>query len=155
MELEQEVAFITKEGYEYLINFTEFPQNNFEYNIHIIDVSIILMSDSIENNSIETLIVFTNIINEYLIKNDVLLYYYCDTSDIKMRNNRKTKLLPQEFRSKLFSSMFNQKKLENYLLKAIKVSDLINGDHYLSLISHEKNIDKIVIIENDILKFNK
>jgi len=43
LELDQEITFTTDEGYEYLIRFTEFPQDNFEYNIHIMDVSLILM----------------------------------------------------------------------------------------------------------------
>lgn len=155
MELEQEITFTTDEGYEYLIRFTEFPQNNFEYSICIVDVSIILMSDGVEKNSSKTLLFFSNSINEYLQKNDVILYYYCDTSEIQMRNNRNTKMLPQEFRSKLFSAMFDQRNFENYILKEIKVSDPTNGDHYLSLISHIKNTSRIEQIEQDILKFNK
>ncbi|HAT81658.1 MAG TPA: hypothetical protein DCS17_09950 [Flavobacterium sp.] len=155
MELDQEITFTTDEGYEYLIRFTEFPQDNFEYNIHIMDVSLILMSDGVEKNSTKTLLFFSKCINEYLLKNDVILYYYCDTAEIQMRSNRNKKMLPQEFRSKLFSAMFDQKNFEYYILKAIKVSDPTNGDHYVSLISHIKNTRTIEQIEQDILKYNK
>ena len=155
MELEKEITFVTEEGYEYLIKFTLFPQKDFEYEIDIIDISLILMSQTIENNSLKTLAYFTNIIDAYLIENDVILYYYCDTLEIKMRENRKEKLLPQEYRSLLFSSMFNKRNFENYILKAIKISDEINGDHFISLISHINNIQKIEKIESDIQRLDK
>ncbi|MCL9771200.1 hypothetical protein NAT47_12325 [Flavobacterium sp. HXWNR69] len=134
MELEKEVSFVTEEGYQYLVSFIEFSSSGVNYEIPIVDVSITLMNDGIENNSIKTLNKFTYIIDEYLKQHNVVLYSYCDTAPIKMRTNRKIKLLPQEFRSKLFSSMFNERNFENYILKEIRITDLERGDHFTSLI---------------------
>ncbi|QYS89717.1 hypothetical protein [Flavobacterium davisii] len=155
MELEKEIPFVTEEGYEYLVSFIEFSANGIEYDIPIVDVSITLMSNDVENNSIKTLNKFADIIDDYLKEHNVVLYYYCDTAPIKMRANRKETMLPQEFRSKLFSSMFNQRNFENYVLKEIKISDSERGDHFTSLISNLNNIDKIQLIETDLQKFNK
>lgn len=155
MELEKEIPFITEEGYQYLVKFIEFTANDMDYGIPIIDVSITLMSANIEANSIKTLNIFVEIIIDYLTQHNVILYYYCDTSAIKMRNNRQYKLLPQEYRSKLFSSMFNKRNFKNYVLAEIKINDIERGDHFTSLISTTKNIDKIRLIEEDLEKFNK
>lgn len=123
MELEKEIPFVTEEGYEYLVSFTEFSSKGIDYKIPIVDISITLMSGNIENNSIKTLNKFTDTIDDYLKQHNVVLYYYCDTAPIKMRANRKAIFLPQEFRSKLFSSMFNQRNFENYILKEIRITD--------------------------------
>lgn len=155
MELEKEIPFVTEEGYQYLVSFTKFSSNGVNYQIPIVDVSITLMSNDIENNSIKTLNKFTDIIDDYLKQHNVVLYYYCDTAPIKMRVNRKTQLLPQEYRSRLFSSMFNQRNFEDYILKEIRITDPEKGDHFTSLISNLNNIDKIQLIENDLQKFNK
>lgn len=53
MSLELEIPFETHEGYQYLVSFREFPSNQINYNIPLIDVSITLMSDSIEINSLK------------------------------------------------------------------------------------------------------
>ncbi|MCL9806460.1 hypothetical protein NAT51_13060 [Flavobacterium amniphilum] len=155
MNLEKEIPFRTEEGYEYLVRFAEFSSNGINYEIPIVDVSIILMSCDIENNSMKTLNKFTDIIDDYLQCHNVVLYYYCDTAPIKMRATRNEKLLPQEFRSKLFSSMFNQKKFGEYILKEIRITDTERGDHFISLISNLNNADKIQLIESDLQNFNK
>lgn len=111
MELDKKIPFLTEEGHQYLVSFVKFSANGIDYGIPIIDVSITLMNDEIEYNTIKTLNIFVDIINNYLDQHNVVLYYYCDTAAINMRINRKEKLLPQEYRSKLFSSMFNKKRL--------------------------------------------
>jgi hypothetical protein len=113
------------------------------------------MNNEIEYNSIKTLNIFVDIIHNYLNQHNVVLYYYCDTAVIKMRINREEKLLPQEYRSKLFSSMFNKKNIDDYLLAEIRISDPERGDHFTSLISSINNVDKIKLIEDDLKKFNK
>ncbi|KAF2330556.1 hypothetical protein [Flavobacterium ginsenosidimutans] len=155
MELDKEIPFTTEEGYQYLVSFVKFSANGIDYGIPIIDVSITLMNSEIEYNSIKTLNIFVGIINNYLDQHNVVLYYYCDTSAIKMRTNRKEKLLPQEYRSKLFSSMFNKKKFDDYILTEIRINDPERGDHFTSLISSANNTDKIRLIEDDLKKFNK
>lgn len=155
MSLELEIPFETIEGYQYLVSFREFPSNQINYNIPLIDVSITLMSDSIETNSLKTLNKFIKIVLDYLDQNDVIIYYYCDTAPIKMRENRKQKYSNQEYRFNLFLSMFNKLKSSDFYLQDIIINDNANGNHYTSLISRIRNSEKVEAIKSDLEKYNK
>ena len=112
-----EIPFKTEEGYEYLVVFQEYPNYTSIFGIKIVDVSIILMNEEIEHNSYKSLIKFVKIIHQYLESNtDVILYYYCDISPIKIRGNRKRKYSYQEFRSKLFLSLFEKFNSQKYII---------------------------------------
>ena len=81
--MDKEVPFKTEEGYEYLVVFQEYSNYSSIFGIKIIDVSIILLNDEIEQNTYKSLIEFVKIINLYLEENqDIILYYYCDTLPI-------------------------------------------------------------------------
>lgn len=155
MSLELEIPFETTEGYQYLISFREFPSNQINYNIPLIDVSITLMSDTIETNSLKTLNKFIQIVLDYLNQNDVIIYYYCDTSPIKIRETRKQKYSYQEYRFNLFLSMFNKLKSSDFYLQDIIINDNVNGNHYTSLISRTINSDKVNNVKSDLEKYNK
>ncbi|MFN2261573.1 MAG: hypothetical protein ABR595_05870, partial [Psychroflexus sp.] len=105
--------------------------------------SIVLMSNLYTNNSIKTLLQFSNIISEYLNSNHVILYYYCDTSPINMRGNRKKEISPQHYRSKLFSKIFQKGNFDAYIEKSIRISDPENGNHFTSIISLKRNQKKL------------
>ena len=153
--MEKEIPLTTDEGYEYLVVFKEFCNTPRNYGIIIIDVSIILMGDVIPINSIKTFSRFSQIILDYLNENNVILYYYCDTSDIAIRNNRKRKVTPQEFRSKLFSKIFEKMNPTNFIEKPIKINDPENGNHYTSLICHKQNSKVLFEIEKDLKSTEK
>lgn len=155
MSLELEIPFETIEGYQYLVSFREFPSNQINYNIPLIDVSITLMSDTIETNSLKTLNKFIQIVLDYLDKNDVIIYYYCDTAPIKIRETRKQKFSYQEYRFKLFLSMFTKQKSDTFYIQNIIINDKINGNHFTSLISRTTNKEKVEIVKSDLEKFNK
>ena len=155
MNLDKEIPFETIEGYQYLVSFREFPTEQNKYKIPLIDISITLMSNNVENNTLKTLHQFVEIIAEYLKKNNVIIYYYCDTSPIKIRFNRASKFTPQEFRFNLFSKMFNDKKLNDYYLQEIIIKDIEKGNHYISLISNIKNRQKVELVKLEIENFNK
>lgn len=153
--MELEIPFETIEGYQYLVSFREFPSNQINYNIPLIDVSITLMSDTIETNSLKTLNKFIQIVLDYLDKNDVIIYYYCDTAPIKIRETRKQKFSYQEYRFKLFLSMFTKQKSDTFYIQNIIINDKINGNHFTSLISRTTNKEKVEIVKSDLEKFNK
>jgi hypothetical protein len=155
LSLELEIPFETDEGYQYLVSFREVtPQQN-NYGIAIVDVSIVLMSSNIESNSYKTLNNFIEIIFDYLIKNDVIVYYYCDVVPVKIRKNRDIKLSPQEFRFKLFSTMFVKRNSLEFYLQEITLTDAEENNHYTSLISKISNKDKVELVKSDIEKLNK
>ena len=155
MILELEVAFETEEGYQYIIGFKEVNSVPDNYNIKLVDVTIALISENIESNSLKTLNKFIDIILDFLSKNDVILYYYCDIVPIKIRTNRKNIFSPQEFRFTLFSKMFNKQKSEKFYLQDIIIEDEAGGNHYVSLISRISNKETVELVKQDIEKFNK
>ena len=74
--MEKEIKFITDEGYEYLVVFQEYTEFSKNFNIPIVDVSIILMNSNIEQNTFKSLNQFIKIIKDYLDQNkEVILYY--------------------------------------------------------------------------------
>ncbi|WP_396212660.1 hypothetical protein [Flavobacterium sp.] len=155
MSLELEIPFETEEGYQYLVSFREITSHQNDYGIPLIDVSIILMSLNIESNSYKTLNKFIEIIFGYLLKNDVIIYYYCDVVPIKIRENRNIKFSPQEFRFKLFSTMFSKRNSEEFYLQEIILNDKEENNHYTSLISRVENKDKVELVKSDVEKLNK
>lgn len=155
MSLDIEIPFESEEGHQYLISFREFPTNQTNYGIPLIDTSITLMSSKVETNSLKTLNHFISIVLDYLEKNDVIIYYYCDTTPINIRQTRKQHFSYQEFRFYLFNLMFNKLKSDDYFLQNIIISDNVNGNHYTSLISRTANKDKIELVKLDIEKLNK
>ncbi len=52
----------------------------------------------------------------------------------------------QEFRSNLFSAMFHRINPDDLLLKSFIITDKENGNHYISFIFKEQNIDEINIL---------
>jgi hypothetical protein len=155
LSLELEVPFETEEGYQYIVSFREFPANQTDYGIPLIDISITLVSSNIETNSLKTLNKFIKIVLDYLEQNDVIIYYYCDTGKIKIRENRKEKFSNQEFRFNLFLMMFNRMKSNNFYLQPVVIIDNEKGNHYTSLISKIVNQDKVELVKVDLEKFNK
>lgn len=150
-----EIPFETEEGYQYLVSFREVTPNQNDYNIALVDVSIVLMSLNIESNSYRTLNKFIEIIIKFLSENDVIIYYYCDIVPIKIRENRTKKYSPQEFRFNLFSTMFCKKNNHDYFLQEIILKDNVEGNHYTSLISRIDNKEKVELVKKDIEKLNK
>lgn len=150
-----EIPFVTIEGYKYLIKFSEISTGDKDYGVPIVDISISLLSKDIEINSFTTLSFFTNTINEYLSKNDVIIYYYCDRAPIQMRESRNQKMSPQEYRSRLFKTMFINRHLGNYYFKEIIISDPNEGDHFLALVSNISNQEIIENIGKDLWTWNK
>ncbi len=150
-----EIPFETDEGYQYLVSFIEVTPNQNNFNIPLVDVSIVLMSEIIESNSYKTLHKFIEIIKEYLFENDVIIYYYCDVQPIKIRKNRIIKYAPQEFRFKLFSTMFCRKNRQEFYLQEIILTDNEEGNHYTTLISRVENKKEIELVKSEIEKLNK
>lgn len=151
------VPFTNKDGHEYLVQFSEFdflvlPDT---IKINVIDVVIAIEEhDELIVNSASSLFQMSNIIKEYLIDNNVVLYCYCDNKPIKRRIN-KSHLLPQHYRSKLFSSLFLKKNiLHEYTDEVIRISDGINGDHYIHLIADISNASYVEAISIELGKFN-
>lgn len=155
MSLEEVYSFKTFEGFEYRVGFSQFNSLIIPENINkpVIDV-VIATQDNKEINNAGTLFIITRIIKDYLIKNDVLLYCYCDAIEI----NRRTKhqqLTPQEYRNLLFQKMFEREADNTFVNKLIVLTDINEVDHYVQLISTTSNLNLLQTAENEIFKLNK
>lgn len=155
MSLELDVPFETNEGYQYIVSFTEFQSVQKNYNLPLISISIALVSSDIEINSLKTLNKFIEIVLGYLEQNDVIIYFICDTTPIKIRKNRKEKFSFQEFRFNLFLAMFNKLKSEIFYLQPVILTDKIGGNHYTALISRVSHQEEIEVVRYDLEEFNR
>lgn len=156
MALNQVVPFRTKEGCQYLIEFSlanELIVFSDPISIAIVDVAITQLDVGLLNNA-STLFQIANIIKSYLEVNNVALYCYCDTKEIQRGKNKKD-MLPQQYRSLLFSRMFERNSDSTYVNHVIVVKDEINGDHYINLIANKSNQSQLNAIEKELCKLNK
>lgn len=153
MPLEQIIPFESKGGNQYLISFKVF-ESGIDFGIPIIDVSLVLVESITVNISISELFSISELVFEYLNNNDVVLYYYCDITEIK-RSYKNKNMLPQEFRNILFTKLFEKKRADNMLKNDIVIHNEKNNDiHYISLISSNINKKKMTEISNEVSKMN-
>ena len=145
MSLETIIPFRSKDGNQYLIEFKIFD-SGIDFGIPIIDVSLVLVEAKSKNNLISELFYISNIVDSYLRDNDVVLYFYCDNSEID-RSEKNKHILPQQYRSMLFDRLFKKKMKDHLIKRDIVIGDLNTNDiHCISLIStisHERILTKI------------
>ncbi len=155
MEIEQVISYETKEGIKFKIRFSLFnPAGIPDLGIPLVDVVLISQDNSTWQNNPLTLFEIADLIKDYLKLFDVILYYYCDHSEIKMRKSR-NQVSPQEYRNKIFN-LLSDRKLDSSLDKrSFHIKDDKYGDHYISVISQSKNqheLTKILFEMNNLLK---
>ena len=152
MNRETEVPLITKEGHNYLISFSSFQTENLpQITIPIVDLTISVENNVGINNG-ATLLQITSIIKNYLNENDVVLYCYCDNKAI-IKSEKKADLTPQEYRSRLFSAMFEKDADVNFINSRIII--IGETDNFIHLIAHKKNSAHIDLISKELLKLQK
>lgn len=152
MALDSVVPFITKEGFEYLLKFTEFNAENLpiEIDIPIIDVTIEAIAEMNSYNNPGTLFSIANHINDYLAQNNVILYCYCSHEEI-LKNPKKTDWSNQKFRSLLFEMMFSRNSNSDIHINEKIIIEDPNGDHYIHLISKAGNEEYFNVISKTVL----
>ena len=138
MQLEHTLSHETKEGNKYLVEFSAFNQNAIPVNVNlpIINLSLVQV-EAVKQNSPSFLKYLAQYVCDYINTFDVILYYYCDTTDITMRRSRKS--TPQKYRHELFSTLYDTIHNESIIREIIIIKDDSVGDHYISLITSEKN----------------
>lgn len=154
MTLNLIVPITTKEGFEYLLNFTEFSKDHLpvEIDIPVVDVTIEAKVQMKIYNNAGTLFNISSRISEYLQENNVILYCYCSHEDI-LKHPKKANLLNQEYRSLLCETMFSRSSnSEIHISEKIIIEDE-QGDHYIHLISKIQNSKYFGIISSTVLSF--
>jgi len=138
MQLEHTLSHETKEGNKYLVEFSVFDKKAIPVNINlpIINLSLVQV-EAVKQNSPSFLKYLAQYVCDYINAFDVILYFYCDTTDIIMRKSRKS--TPQKYRHELFSTLYDTIHNESIIREIIIIKDDTIGDHYISLITTEKN----------------
>lgn len=138
MQLEHTLSHETKEGNKYLVEFSAFDKKAIPINVNlpIINLSLVQV-EAVKQNSPSFLKYLAQYVCDYVNVYDVILYFYCDTADIIMRESRKS--TPQKYRHKLFSTLYDTIHNETIIREIIVIKDDSVGDHYISLITTEKN----------------
>ena len=152
-----DIPYTTKEGIDYLIKFTLFPQDKLPDEVTIAVVDIVIETDSNINdikNSAYSLIQITNIISDYAKENDAIYYCYCSDKPIK-RADRKQHLSHQEYRSQLFCKMFEKSKNFDFINKTVIINDTQRGNHHIHLIAKLENEYMVNLISNSLSEFDK
>jgi hypothetical protein len=155
MPVDQTIPFISKEGHEYFIIFDKIEEKAIPDGVikTIVDVTIAI-ADNKGINNCHTLKQITSIIKSYLDENDVILYCFCDNKEI-FRSIKHSHLTPQEYRSLLFTKLFDNLANEEYINKPIVITDDEQINHHIHLISKEINQDDVNILSGVIFGMGK
>ena len=145
MQLEHTLSHETKEGNKYLVEFSAFNQNAIPVNVKlpIINLSLVQV-EAVKQNSPTFLKYLAQYVCDYINSFDVILYFYCDTSEITMRKSRNS--TPQKYRHELFSTLYDTIPNESVIREIIAIKDDSVGDHYISLITSEKNRKELEVL---------
>lgn len=138
MQLEHTLSHETKEGNKYLVEFSTFKKAAIPVNVSlpIINLSLVQV-EMVKQNSPSFLKYLAQYVCDYINTFDVILYYYCDNSEISMRKTRN--ITPQKYRHELFSTLYDTIHNESIIREIIIIKDDSIGDHYISLITSEKH----------------
>ncbi len=151
------INYSTNEAIDYIIKFTAIEPNQLPIGIDIPVIDIVIeTSTEFENikNSAYSLLQITKIIYEYALINEAVYYFYCSNKSI-LKSKSKESFSNQEFRSLLFSRMFEKNNDKLFFNHKIEIIDLENGNHYIHLISKFENIKTINLISEMIDEFQK
>jgi len=157
---------ITSEGYKYIINFervdlvqfseevagkTDVPVYDLNFKLYGANIS------DIEINNPKTLYRIGAIILDFLIENDVIIYYFCDTKQIK-KGKKHEHISHQEFRHMLFTTMYRyvatRRQLDNFENNALEITGE-NEKYYLHFLCSQKNLTYVKILLAEFEKYNK
>lgn len=151
--------FITSEGYEYKISFSLFRSDVHNVKIDVFDLVLKQIQNCGEHNY-EALLHLTKLVFDFLEDKNCIIYFYADFGPIK-KSKKNTHLSNQEFRSLMFSALFE--KLKNkarikgesfkYILRTAEIKDP-DGNHYITLISNIKQGEELEELTSAILAMN-
>ncbi|MDV6169577.1 hypothetical protein R1T16_14165 [Flavobacterium sp. DG1-102-2] len=156
MALNRVVPYTTNDGINYLIKFSVFKAEVLPEQITLPVVEIIIETNSTHDNiynDISTIKRLLHIVLEYIHENDVVFYFYCSNKPIK-KSEKNIHLSHQEFRSNLFSAMFQLDKTNRFTNKLVIINDQ-DGNHYIHLITKIEFEETANLIMEELKKFDK
>lgn len=124
----------------------------------VCDVSLERVSDfgSVDHKALHLI---SHMLFDFIERNpDNIIYFYCDDLNDLPRSRHNQSLLPQEYRSRLFSALFasetKRQDVSCYVDDVIEF-DLGDDKRFIHLIYDEANTPKADILKAELGKFNK
>jgi hypothetical protein len=135
-----DIPFTTDKEHQYVIQFRE---NNPEYlpeNFEMTVVGVVIETKELpeQTNDIKTLYQIANILHSYLKTHDVILYAICSSTEIN-KSARRAHLSNQQYRSKLFDTIFQKVDTTGLEMKNLEIAEDDGDIEYFHLISFDKN----------------
>lgn len=124
----------------------------------VCDVSLERVSefDSVDHKALHLI---SHMLFDFIERNpDNIIYFYCDDLHDLPRSKHNQKLLPQEYRSRLFSALFAaETKRQNVSCYVDDVIEFDLGDdkRFIHLIYDKGNTPKADVLKSELDKFNK
>lgn len=150
--------YTAKNGSNYIIRFKYTPDMvpvGVTIIIPVIEVVIFTEDDIEVIQTSTTLLELVTLIRSNADLVDAVYYSVCSDRMI-LKSAKRSNLSHQEYRSQLFSSMFNKANPDNkYINKPVVITDPNAGNHYIHLMTLEKNQDVIDIISEELKKHDK
>jgi hypothetical protein len=150
------IPYTTKNGSNYIIRFKYTPDLAPEsVKTPVIEI-IIFTADEVEVIQTSTsLLELVTLIRCQADLVDAVYYSICSDRMI-LRSERRLHLSHQEYRSQLFTSMFNKANTDKrYINKPVVIVDSDNGNQHIHLMTLEKNQEVIDIISEELKKYDK
>lgn len=147
--------------HEYTIKLSEFTLDNLpdslvDSGVIVCDVTLFVKKKEEEEIGINFLMSICYTLYNFIINNNVVLYYYCSNEYLNNRHCVKQNIPPQRYRHNLFSSIFKRYVKPNSLIEYHRFFiDSSNEEHYLVLISKPENKHIIDIIGHELDNFEK
>ena len=139
------ISFTNSCGNKYLVEF-KLVSSFDECPLPIVDISLVSTDERNKMNQLKDLFLIISNVSDYLDGKEVILYYYCDTREIARRDKN---VSPQEYRSNLFSKLFDYSKRVDLVLRTVKIKDTENNMyHFISLITNFSNLEVIEDLNN-------
>jgi len=155
MALSTVIPLTTKEGFEYLLNFTEFEKSALpdDIDIPLVDVTIEARIPMEQYNNAGTLFNMSSFIKGFLEEHNVIIYFYCSKDDI-LKSPSKDSFSNQEYRSHLFDTMFLRSEKDGIYINEKIIIDDNNEKHFIHLMSISENEKYFNKISTTILSFD-
>ena len=152
MSLDRIIPIERQKGNKYIFRVSEFKCDiDIEIDVPIVDIQFLMIERDDTKSALSELIFVGKELLHFLMKNDVILYYYCDNVDMPKSKNH-SNISSQEFRYTLFDRLFDWFGDESLIKDDIIINE--GGGHYISLISKKKNRESLTKISNVIEQLN-
>lgn len=156
MKISASITVEDGDQYRVVLNSLELPhdlKSLLDGSVEIVEVTLYRMK-GMHYTSLKTLTKITSVIaNAFLENPNAILYFYCD--DLTMLPSVKDAMTPQEYRSRLFSALFDRyvtkHNISDIFNFPIKINDVEGTPMYIHLFARDCHRRYVEIIGKDLI----